>query len=405
MNLIRAFIAGAQFAIRTNQLAQDAKAKKDEAEGHWVTIGAEAGADGEKHGGRPVFIAGSKPESKKAASKKPENKKPENKKPENKKAESKKAETKKAESKKAESKKAEAKKPEAKKAEAKKPEAKKAAIKAAEDKYNLSIGDFLKSQKHTPGSFAKELMYCLPGKADTFEKLCSNLSDDCKYLVKHALSSVKYHVLSPDKGGAFYSNSNQSINFKAKVFKNGNYDCARTNHQVMMHEFGHAVDGYPLTKGIAPKITMNTILLNAIKTDTSRLISALRVEANKHYIGTPSSQQVEDYRVATYLSDLMRSRDQQAGMPPAVVSCVSDMISAHTMNAIKDGGYHKTSYWNESKFRVSTEFMAHVFETSVDPELKKNFYKLFPTATKVLEELISDTATTIRKEVAAGKIK
>ena len=401
MNLIRAFIAGAQFAIRTNQLAQDAKAKKDEAEGHWVTIGAEAGADGEKHGGRPVFIAGSKPESKKAASKKPENKKPENKK-----AESKKAETKKAESKKAESKKAEAKKPEAKKAEAKKPEAKKAAIKAAEDKYNLSIGDFLKSQKHTPGSFAKELMYCLPGKADTFEKLCSNLSDDCKYLVKHALGSVKYRVVPPNSDDkAFYDNSGHSINFKNKVFKNGNYDLSRTNHQVMMHEFGHAVDNYPRTKGLAPKITMNKTLLNAIKTDTSRIISALRVEANKQYTSPPSSQQVEDHRVAAYLSDLMRKRVQQDGMTPAVVSCVSDMISAHTMNAIKDGGYHKTSYWSESKFKASTEFMAHVFETSVDLESKNNFYTLFPTATKTLEILISDAANATRKEVAAGKIK
>ena len=357
--IAQAFAAG--FTVG-RAMAMDA-ARDGEEDGHWVTIG-----EGEE--ARPVFIKGAK---KKGA---------------------------KTESKKAESKKAESKKPASKKAEAKKP-----AIKAAEDKYNLSIGDFLKSQKHAPGSFAKELMYCLPGKADTFEKLCANLSTDCKYLVKHALSSVKYHVLSPDEGGAFYSNSNQSINFKTEVFKNGTYDCARTNHQVMMHEFGHAVDGYPLTKGIAPKITMNTMLLNAIKTDTSRLISALRVEANKHYIGAPSSQQVEDHRVATYLSDLMYSRDQQAGMPPAVVSCVSDMISAHTMNAIKDGGYHATSYWNESKFRVSTEFMAHVFETSVDPELKKNFYNLFPTATKVLEELISNTATTIRKEVAKGKIK
>ena len=388
MNLINAFITGAQFAQRAGLLAQDAKAKKDEAEGHWVTIGAEAGADGEKHGGRPVFIAGSKAESKKAASKKAEAKKAESKKPEAKKAESKKAEAKEAESK-------------AQKAAEKKAKA----IKAAEDKYNASIGDFLRNQKHVPGSFAKELMYCLPGKADTFEKLCANLSTDCKYLVKHALSSVKYRVVPPNKDKAFYSNSDQSINFKTKVFKNGNYDPARTNHQVMMHEFGHAVDSYPLIKGIAPKITMNTMLLNAIKTDTSRLISALRVEANKHYIGAPSSQQVEDYRVATYLSDLMFKRSRQDGMPPAVVSCISDMISAHTMNAIKDGGYHKTSYWSESEYKVTTEFMAHVFETSVDPELKKNFYNLFPTATKVLEKLISDTATTIRKEVAQGKIK
>ena len=388
MSLIQAFITGAQFALSAHQLAQDAKTKKDEAEGHWVTIGAEAGPDGAKHGGRPVFIEGGEPKSKKAESKKAESKKA---------AEAKKKAE--AEAKK----KAEAEAKKKAEAEAKKKADKKAkAIKAAEDKYNASIGDFLRNQKHAPGSFAKELMYCLPGKADTFEKLCANLSTDCKYLVKHALSSVKYR---PNEGGAFYSNSAQSINFKTKVFKNGNYDSARTNHQVMMHEFGHAVDSYPLIKGIAPKITMNTTLLSAIKTDTSHLISALRAEANKQYVGAPSSQQVDDYRVAEYLSDLMFKRSRQDGMPPAVVSCISDMISAHTMNAIKDGGYHKTSYWSESKYKVATEFMAHVFETSVDPELKKNFYKLFPTATKTLELLISNAANTIRQEVAQGKIK
>jgi hypothetical protein len=38
-------------------MAQDAK--DGDEEGHWVTIGGERGADGEKHGGRPVFISGS----------------------------------------------------------------------------------------------------------------------------------------------------------------------------------------------------------------------------------------------------------------------------------------------------------------------------------------------------------
>lgn len=365
--IAQAFAAG--FTVG-RAMAMDA-ARDGEEDGHWVTIG-----EGEE--ARPVFIKGKKKAAKTES------------KPAQRRTESKKAESK------------------AKEAESKSQKAadKKAkAIKAAEDKYNASIGDFLRNQKHAPRSFAKDLMYNLPGKAATFEKLCANLSDDCKYLVKHALSSVKYRVVPPNEDGAFYSNSDQSVNFKAAVFKDGNYGSSRTNHQVMMHEFGHAVDSYPLTKGIAPKITMNTILLNAIKTDTSRLISALRVEANKHYIVAPSSQQVEDNRVATYLSDLMYKRSRQDGMPPAVISSVSDMISAHTMNAIKDGGYHKTSYWSESKYKVTTEFMAHVFETSVDPELKKNFYKLFPTATKTLELLISNAANTIRKEVAAGKIK
>ena len=390
--LAQAFAQGVAFARGFTEMAQDAK--DGEEDGHWVTIGGERGADGEKHGGRPVFISGSGT-IKKGLSKSAQGKalgqvfgKGGEFSSEGGKS------------------KGETDHQAGKKAEAKKPASKKAAIKAAEDKYNLAIGDFLKSQKHAPGSFANELMYRLPGKAATFEKLCANLSADCKYLVKHALSIVKYHAIPPNGDDtAFYADRDQSINFKTKMFKDGSYGCALTNHQVMMHEFGHAVDSYLRTKGMAPRITMDPTLVNAIKIDTSRLISALRVEANKHYVDAPSSQQVEDARVATYLSDLVQETSQQEGIPHAVVSGVSDMISAHTMNAIQDGGYHRTSYWSESPYQISSEFIAHVFETSIDPEAKKSFYRLFPTATKTLEILISDAANDARKAVATGEIK
>ena len=374
MNLIRAFIAGAQFAIRTNQLAQDAKAKKDEAEGHWVTIGAEAGADGEKHGGRPVFIAGSKPEAKKA------------------------------ESKKAESKKAESKAKEAESKAQKAAEKKAKAIKAAEDKYNASIGDFLRNQKHAPRSFAKDLMYNLPGKAATFEKLCANLSDDCKYLVKHALAKTKYIALQSNDERAFFSRDDAGVHFRPGLFKEGKWQLGMSNHQVIMHEFGHAVDFFAGNLAHVYRIGWNPAMLDAIAKDTSRIISAIRAEANKNYRSPAYSQQQADDRVAEYLKDIMYSRAENSDIHPSVVASISDMISAHTMNAIQDGGYHKTEYW-QAKYAKSTEFIAHVFETSIDPELKKQFYNLFPTATKVLEKLISDTATTIRKEVAQGKIK
>ena len=82
MQLSAAFIKGAQFAIGANQLAQDAKAKKDE-EIHWRTIG-----EGEE--ARAVPIDGPDPKAKKAA----EAKKPEGKKAEGKAAQPKKAETK-----------------------------------------------------------------------------------------------------------------------------------------------------------------------------------------------------------------------------------------------------------------------------------------------------------------------
>ena len=79
MQLSAAFIKGAQFAIGANQLAQDAKAKKDE-EIHWRTIG-----EGEE--AHAVPIDGPDPKAKKAETKKAESKKAESKKAESKKAE------------------------------------------------------------------------------------------------------------------------------------------------------------------------------------------------------------------------------------------------------------------------------------------------------------------------------
>lgn len=55
--LAQAFAQGVAFARGFTEMAQDAK--DGEEDGRWVTIGGERGADGEKHGGRPMFISGS----------------------------------------------------------------------------------------------------------------------------------------------------------------------------------------------------------------------------------------------------------------------------------------------------------------------------------------------------------
>ena len=111
--IARAFVHGLAFAKGMTTLAQDAKSDMEKGD-RWITVGAEAGDDGKKHGGRHVLISGTG-EVKKGLSKSAQGKplgeaiKELKDKAESKKAESKKAESKKAESKKAESKKAESK--------------------------------------------------------------------------------------------------------------------------------------------------------------------------------------------------------------------------------------------------------------------------------------------------------
>ena len=99
--IARAFVHGLAFAKGMTTLAQDAKAKMEEGD-KWITVGAEAGDDGKKHGGRHVLISGTG-EVKKGLSKSAQGKPlGEAIKDLKDKAESKKAESKKAESKKAE---------------------------------------------------------------------------------------------------------------------------------------------------------------------------------------------------------------------------------------------------------------------------------------------------------------
>lgn len=101
--IARAFVHGLAFAKGMTTLAQDAKSDMEKGD-RWITVGAEAGDDGKKHGGRHVLISGTG-EVKKGLSKSAQGKplgeaikelkdKAESKKAENKKAESKKAESK-----------------------------------------------------------------------------------------------------------------------------------------------------------------------------------------------------------------------------------------------------------------------------------------------------------------------
>ena len=98
--IARSFVHGLAFAKGLATLAQDAKAKMEEGD-KWITIGAEPGDNGKKHGGRHVLISGTgevKAGLSKSAQGKPLGEavkelkdKAESKKAENKKAESKKA--------------------------------------------------------------------------------------------------------------------------------------------------------------------------------------------------------------------------------------------------------------------------------------------------------------------------
>lgn len=366
--IAQAFAAG--FTVG-RAMAMDA-ARDGEEDGHWVTIGAEAGPDGEKHGGRPVFIKGAGDKSAKTESKPT-------------KTES-------------------------------KPTATKGSRKAD---FNLPIRDFMQKTKFRPGTFAAEWMQKAPDGADTLDLLTENMSEDCQYLLKHTMEVVQYEPitgrLKPNESEAFYSHD-RCVNFPLAFFRNGAPRSRyQTSYEIIMHELGHAVDHIAGVKAGGGWITVNATLKNAITHDTNQLIDEQREAVRKKLDASerekdrlikiymrrnpdakrPTPRGLVDFGVAEAIREWAQRSDE--GWYGAM-SGASDMISAVTLNKIKDGGIHKTSYWKSGEYNMNTEFMAHYFETCTSKDTKKTFAKIFPTATKVLEILIEDTAKGLRQK-------
>ena len=380
--IAQAFAAG--FTVG-RAMAMDA-ARDSEEDGHWVTIGAEAGPDGEKHGGRPVFIKGAGAKSAKTESK-----------PTKTESKSTKTESK---STKTES----------------KPTATKGSRKAD---FNLPIRDFMQKTKFRPGTFAAEWMQKAPDGADTLDLLTENMSEDCQYLLKHTMEVVQYEPitgrLKPDESEAFYSHD-RCVNFPLAFFHNAApRNRYKTSYEIIMHELGHAVDHIAGVKAGGGWITVNATLKNAITHDTNQLIDEQREAVRKKLDASerekdrlikiymrrnpdakrPTPRELVDFGVAEAIREWAQRSDE--GWYGAM-SGASDMISAVTLNKIKDGGTHKTSYWKSGEYNMNTEFMAHYFETCNNRDTKKTFAKIFPTATKVLEILIEDTAKGLRQK-------
>ena len=369
--IAQAFAQGVKFA-ENMKLAMDAVKGQDDEDGHWVTIGAEAGPDGEKHGGRPVFIKGAGAKSTKTESKPT-------------KTDS-------------------------------KPTAKKNSRKAD---FDLPIRDFMQKTKFRPGTFAAEWMQKAPDGADTLDLLTENMSEDCQYLLKHTMEVVQFKPitgrLKPDESEAFYSHD-RCVNFPLAFFRNGAPRSRyQTSYEIIMHELGHAVDHIAGVKAGGGWITVNATLKNAITHDTNQLIDEQREAVRKKLDASerekdrlikiymrrnpdakrPTPRGLVDFGVAEAIREWAQRSDE--GWYGAM-SGASDMISAVTLNKIKDGGIHKTSYWKSGEYNMNTEFMAHYFETCTSKDTKKTFAKIFPTATKVLEILIEDTAKGLRQK-------
>ena len=369
--IAQAFAAG--FTVG-RAMAMDAARDGDE-DGHWVTVGAEAGPDGEKHGGRHVLISGSGT-IKKGISKSAEGKT-------------------------------------LGQVFGKGSEfSTSAERKQAKVKFKRPISEFMQKTKFRPDTFAEAWMKYAPNGAATLDKITKNLPDAYKNLLKKTLPKLKFkHTV---EGYAGFDAEKRVVEFNEGVFKGENTEQGySSDYQLVLHEVGHAVDSIATKRQDGAPITTSNRLRKAIVQDVKSLLAeqreaikkrlaqddvyAYRIREKwerKNMLETrdPTDEELENIGISEVLNAQAKA-EINSGRAGVMIG-LSDMISALTMNRVRDGGYHDNDYWSRSPYMMTTEFMAHTFAASVYNESNSLWRATFPRATGVLDKLIHNTAKT-----------
>lgn len=201
------------------------------------------------------------------------------------------------------------------------------------------------------------------------------------------------------------------FNFKdiseSKSFVNGNdiqlskeaFDGTKnkTQMQVVFHELGHAIDniGVEMLDSDFDRISVmpEYKLKNAIKKDLLNVFNNDLKEANGD-----NYQQVKNLKKLSVFdqSAIVRKYKKLSEISPKAYSALSDMMESTGGFIDHPLGFgHGTKYWKAYGMQ-ETEFFAHMTETVVNKEAKKMMYEVFPTASKIWENMLDDILKAVK---------
>lgn len=364
--IAQAFAAG--FTVG-RAMAMDA-ARDGEEDGHWVTIGAEAGPDGEKHGGRPVFIKGAK---KKGATNSDKN------------------------------------------------------TTGHKDPYDVTFNEFLgKIADGKAAEFDKYGDFDLLNKCfekagssgvskrqmiDRLNRAYRNIPNDYKYLTQKALTFVSYKEFNPEHGAYYEFGSNQiSLDLEELTSRSelgpAQYP-ARDPFLTFIHEVAHATDmntGFSAEDRFERTIGANPEFREAVEKDIGTLVAKLREEARQKLETGPTSDDFkkmppdgQEFMINMKAGHILEDAGNSKSM---IYLGISDMVSGYTNDAISGGGHHEKSYWENDPLNKYREIFAHVYEAHMYPEYLEEFRSLFPNLVQTTDKLMRNAAKMARDDYA-----
>ena len=230
-----------------------------------------------------------------------------------------------------------------------------------------------------------------------------------KHLTIHETKAV-------DKKGfptAFYHPLTKGVYFHATVDRKGTTE--RAKFSILYHELGHHIDylngseqknsfAYAYQNGIYNQTLKQEAAdyvdkrFKEMKNDyknltrdeyTKKYYKYFKLSSPLEYIlSTPNYEKYWDLKPKKVYANRSVS-DEITNIKTTSKPAISDIFAGATVNRIKDGYLHETSYWKAGDKYLATEAFANMFSTALtSPEKLTEIKKYFPKSVKIFEDML-----------------
>ncbi len=225
------------------------------------------------------------------------------------------------------------------------------------------------SRKLSPND-VNEIIHEIEGASAPIRRVWNLLEDRMKI----ADTNSRKGYYSPREGAVH-------IDFLADKYSSG----IRPRYGVLFHELGHLIDDKSGSFGRYASGTaeLRDSLVSEVESYISSTLTRLKREALSSGKNPKGVKKVDAYAAV---------EKELKGKLSYMEKCtVSDVFSGVTLNKVKDGFAHSTSYWKEDEKNVCYEFFAQTFSDSINnPEAIETTKRYFPESYKIFEKIISE---------------
>jgi len=195
------------------------------------------------------------------------------------------------------------------------------------------------------------------------------------------------NIIETNSKNSYYKPSKRGIYINISEDKNNSYNIPQ--YRTIFHELGHLIDnasGRNFMYYISQ--TSKYDLYNTLKSEVNSYVNSTLIKLKRDAVASGKSA-ANIKKSDAYL----KIQHELCKTPVRLTSGVSDVFNGATLGKIKNTWIHPSKYWKDDPEKVTLEFFAETFSSSiVNPDAIELVKKYLPQSYEIFDKIIQNVA-------------